>query len=167
MVFHALLQSWHFQVIKHCFLESKKVRPGAITLCIEWFCLNSESKGGHDCVVSQWLLFRNSLTHLWDVWWKTEDVVLLDGIFRNPLCYSLQLTRNCFSWSHTRIWPNFSEPEPSPALAGSCAGPCSGSWASLVRKPGQEVRHPYSAQRSWLWWCLWRGSPHSLLLLFL
>ena len=64
-------------------------------------------------------------------------MVLLDGIFRSPLCYSLSKQELAFNWSHTRIWPrgpDFSDPEPAPSWLGVVLGPVLGLEPPLYKK---------------------------------
>lgn len=67
-----------------------------------------QRQGGHDCVVSQGLLFRNSLICIYE---------MSGGKLRLRFCRMAHLGAHCvthwvitrnwivFSWSHTRIWP--------------------------------------------------------------
>ena len=136
-----------------------------MTLCrmiLPWF----RDKSGHDCVVSQWLLFRNSLIPIYEMSGGKLRIWFCLMAYSEAHCVTHWVNKKLFlSWSHTRIWPrgpNFSDPEPSPS-------PCWVLYWALcwvlslpfIRKPGRKWDIPtVLSNHRLVVWCLWReGLP--------
>ena len=140
-----------------------------MTLCrmiLPWF----RDKSGHDCVVSQRLLFRNSLIPIYEMSGGKLRIWFCLMAYSEAHCVTHWVNKKLFlSWSHTRIWPrgpNFSDPEPSPSPCwvlcwALCWSLCWVLSLPFIRKPGRKWDIPtVLSNHRLVVWCLWReGLP--------